>query len=977
MKIKLSFNHIAALGLLLFVLLQILLTMQALGLSQQATETVQTISGPLSLRLKNLTALDKSLSKSYYLYQLDKNIPRISPEELLAPLVDFDGQLHVLLQTISSSGERDLLSRCLDTTKILHQRASNLSEQGHPHPLDDRTALVEQMQRHSAAIRTLLTSLTVSFGKKPQGGRLVDLHKASEQLSLFDTRLQAYLKAHTLDITGQIHAIVQAEATLDALLSPGSDVNEDDQKKVRALKSLLTLLRTNLPSVYYGQRLDPRISLAEENLISLDQTWEQMLTVLTDLRNSQEQKISQTSEKLRTLTTEKRLRFFLIASFSIGACLIMAVLLRSILASRIKALVAGTQKIAKGDFHYRLEIMSKDHLGALAQSFNTMAETLAAKDSELHKNLEQLRVSKMQLGLSHLELEERVMQRTADLSAANEQLQLMAEVFEHALEGIIILDEQGTIIDTNPSFTKLTGYTTHEALGKDTRFLETNETGLTSYAEIQEIVSTEGAWEGEVWCRRKDDDNAVFWLSLSTMRNNDEQTTGFIAIFHDISELKTQAALIQHQALHDPLTELPNRVLLKDRMDVAISHASRSAEKLAVIFLDLDNFKTINDSLGHDHGDILLQNVATRLLKLVRPGDTVCRMGGDEFVVLVDNLEAKDGVRTVAKRIQKELNSVFPVKGRNLFISSSIGIAFFPDDGSDSDTLIKHADLAMYQAKGKGKNTIQLFTASMNKAALERLALEEEIRDGMGHDQFMVHLQPKIALDSGAVVGLEALARWENPSRGLVSPTTFIPICEEAGLIIPLGLHILEDACLRGVELIKAWPQTPLHIAINLSIKQLQHENIVNDIKRVMAVTGIKAANLEFEITESVLMSDPDRSLKILHSIAEMGISIAIDDFGTGYSSLFYLKHFPVSTLKIDKSFIDDITTDASSAQIVETIIAMAQRLHLKVVAEGVETKAQLEHLRTLGCDMVQGYFFSKPLTPQDVLTFLSSFKGH
>ncbi len=975
MKTKLSFTYIASLGLIVFVLLQIVLTLQALELARQATETVETLTGVQTSRTKKLTEIDKALTQAYYLFLLDKNRMQISDEEILTPLVDLDRKILVIRKQTTPTAETNVLERCLNHTKILRQGTLSILEQGNE-PLDYLANLVEQVQDHAHELRNELTNLELRWQKKQTGDRLQALHKAGEALRQFNNNLQSYLDQDPLDISALIHMLSQAESSLQMLRLSATEVDAIAVEKIRLLESLLTILRSNLPAAYYGHDFDPQISLAVESLDSLAATWDQMIYALADLRTYQESSIDRSRQKLRAMIIEKRLHFFGLAIVSIAAALIIAVLLRNIFTSRIKKLVKGTKKIARGDFDYRLEILSKDHLGTLAESFNTMAETLSGKEAELLKNLEQLRVSKMQLALSHIELGERVQERTADLSAANEQLQLMGEVFEHSLEGIIILDTNGKILKVNPSFTTLTGYTEQEAIGNDSRLLETDEHDLLPYDKIRQTLVNQGSWDGEVWIQRQDKEILAVWLSLSTMRDENNLATGFIAIFHDISELKNQAEIIQHQALHDPLTELPNRLLLTDRMDVAISHAERSNEKLAVIFLDLDNFKTINDSLGHDHGDLLLREVASRLIKVVRPGDTVCRMGGDEFVVLVDNLEAKDGVRAVAKRIQQELTTAFTIKGRNLFISASLGMAFFPDDGEDSDTLIKHADLAMYQAKGKGKNTIQLFTAGMNDAALERLALEEEIRAAMGSDDFTVHLQPKIDLATMEVVGVEALARWENPGRGLVSPATFIPICEEAGLIVPLGHHILQTSCRKGMELIASRPEAPLHIAINISIKQLQHENLIADIKKVMADSGIKAENLEFEITESLLMSDPERSLRILHSIADMGISIAIDDFGTGYSSLFYLKHFPVSTLKIDKTFIADLTTDSSSGQIVETIIAMAQRLDLKVVAEGIETQEQLDYLQKLGCDIGQGYLFSKPLPSSAAAAFLASFQG-
>ncbi len=971
---KLSYNHLGGLGLLVLILLQVFLTLQAFNLSKSASDTLEIVTGPMASRLKTLSEVDKALNQAYYLFTLDKNTETISPEEIQAPLQSFEDKIKLLIKKTTQPAEKKALNSCLEGLAILRQGAFSITENT-GEPIDYNDSLADQVQDQVSSMGTTLAWLQINWQKRGTD-KLLDLHEAEELLDKFEKKLVAFLNREHLDVAAMVRVMIWAEGALATLQTTDSEVDRESRRKIQQLQEQLTMLRTNLPLVYYGNQEDPNMSLVDETLTALTQIWDNMLFSLADLKTYQEQRIKNKQSNLQELSLRKRANFFIIASITIAACLIITVSLRSILNSRIQALLSGIEKISKGDFKHRLEIFSKDHLGTLANSFNQMANTLAAKDQQLRKSIEQLRKSKMQLGLSHLDLEERVQERTTDLMAANEELRLMGEVFDHALEGIIIMGMDGKIVKVNPSFTNLTGYPDFEAIGKDTSFLEVDDQHPAVYEDIRQALIDDKFWDGEVWSKRKDGESVPFWTSLSTMFDEEQQPVGYICIFHDIRKLKEQEQLIQHQALHDPLTELPNRVLLKDRMDVAISHAQRSQEKLAVIFLDLDNFKTINDSLGHDHGDELLKEVAARLRNVVRPGDTVCRMGGDEFVVLVDNLEAKDGVRVVAKRIEKELTSVFRIMKRNLFISASLGIAFFPDDGEDSDALIKNADLAMYQAKSKGKNNTQLFTAGMNKDALERLAMEEEIRAALDTDQFTVHLQPKIDIVSMKMVGMESLARWESPSRGLVSPVKFIPVCEEAGLIIPLGRTILKVSCWRGQELIRRHPDTPLHIAINLSLKQLQHENIINDIKEALEETSIKPENIEFEITESVLMSNPERSLKTLHSIADMGIKIAIDDFGTGYSSLFYLKHFPVSTLKIDKSFIDDITTDSSSSQIVETIIAMAQRLNLKVVAEGVETKDQLEHLQTLGCDMVQGFYFSKPLTPVEIPDFLTSFNA-
>ncbi|MBI3802138.1 MAG: EAL domain-containing protein [Nitrospirae bacterium] len=427
---------------------------------------------------------------------------------------------------------------------------------------------------------------------------------------------------------------------------------------------------------------------------------------------------------------------------------------------------------------------------------------------------------------------------------------------------------------------------------------------------------------------------------------------------------------IEHQAYHDALTSLPNRLLLEDRLAVATARAHRSGEILAILLIDLDRFKVINDTLGHPAGDELLRQTAGRFAGCIREGDTVARMGGDEFAILLLNLDSDEIVMQVADRIAASLKDPFRVEGSTLYITASIGVAVYPQAGFDAQTLLRHADIALYRAKEQGRNTLRYFSPTMNVKALERLSLESNLRQALEREEFLLHYQPQVELKRGGIVGFEALVRWQRPESGLVSPADFIPLAEETGLIIPIGEWVLHAACAQG----KAWQNAglpPTRIAVNLSARQFHKDNLVEVIDRILQETGFDPHLLELELTESVLMGKERRIFNMLRDLAEMGIQLSIDDFGTGYSSLSYLKRFPIAKLKVDQLFVRNLTTDTNDAVIAQTVVAMAHSLHLKAVAEGVETEAQLAFLRSVGCDEIQGYLFSRPLPAQEAAQLL------
>jgi diguanylate cyclase (GGDEF)-like protein len=435
----------------------------------------------------------------------------------------------------------------------------------------------------------------------------------------------------------------------------------------------------------------------------------------------------------------------------------------------------------------------------------------------------------------------------------------------------------------------------------------------------------------------------------------------FVAIVQDITERRQSEERLQHLAHHDPLTGLPNRVLLQDRLNQAMREADRLERMVAVMFLDLDRFKTINDTLGHHMGDALLQAAAGRLTHCLRPGDTVSRLGGDEFTIILANLAHVDDVTRVAQKIMEQFIAPFRVGGRDLFVSTSIGVTLYPLDEKDAASLLKDADIAMYRAKELGRNQFQFYTPELNVRAARRLELETGLWRAIERQEFVLHYQPLVDLKTGNIRGMEALLRWQHPEFGLVPPLDFIPLAEETGLIVPIGEWVLKTACAQ----IKTWHDAgfpALHVAVNLSSKQLRNKKLIDAVKRSLDAAGLEACYLDVELTESVLMQDMELATTILKELKAVGVSVSLDDFGTGYSSLSYLKRFPIDYLKIDRSFVHDITQDSFGAGLVQAIIAMANVLKIKVIAEGVETREQMEFLRRHGCDITQGYYCSRPL---------------
>jgi len=553
--------------------------------------------------------------------------------------------------------------------------------------------------------------------------------------------------------------------------------------------------------------------------------------------------------------------------------------------------------------------------------------------------------------------------------------EVLLRAFVQSREAVLISDRNNRIVSVNAAFTRLTGYTAEDVAGKNPSILASGHAGPEFYVRMWHALAQHDCWEGEIWDRRKDGTTYPKWLAISVIRDEDGTIAHYVANFTDISTSKEAADRLAQMAYHDPLTQLPNRLALEAQLSQSLRVCEREGRQLALMLIDLDNFKNINDSLGHHIGDEVLKGVALRLRESVRASDLVARLGGDEFVVALPEIDSPLTAARVASKIQGNLAESYPVADHVLYATPSIGIALFPGDGLDGITLLRNADSAMYHAKSSGRNNHQFYTARMNEAAGERLRLENALRRAVASisptaNEFSLNFQPQFDTRSGRIVALEALLRWTSPVFGAVPPTRFIGIAEDTGLIQPLGDWVIWETC-RQAQQLKACGIRDIRIAINISAQQLRNENLIQMVRGALACYDLSPQEIELEVTENTAMQNPEVTLSILDQLADMGIQLAIDDFGTGYSSLAYLKNLPINRLKLDRSFVSDIETDTSDAAICAATIALGHNLGLELVAEGVETKAQSEFLTRLDCDCLQGYLYSRPLPFDEIASYL------
>jgi diguanylate cyclase (GGDEF)-like protein/PAS domain S-box-containing protein len=557
---------------------------------------------------------------------------------------------------------------------------------------------------------------------------------------------------------------------------------------------------------------------------------------------------------------------------------------------------------------------------------------------------------------------------------AYESLMIMSEAFfQNSIEGICITDSHGNILRVNPLFSEITGFSKEEVKGRNPRILKSDKHDKKFYEKMWQSIIHTGQWAGEIWNRRKNGQAYPEWLSITAIRDKSGEVVNYIGIFHDITESILNKEKIHYQTYHDATTGLPNRTLFTDITEQKISFSRKRKESFALLFIDINNFKNINDTLGHITGDRLLYLFAERLKKNIPEEMVIARFVGDKFIILAPDASSQNKIIKKASDIQKIIEGPYKIDEREIFCGSNIGISFFPQDGETAEVLVKNAEMAMYRGKNKGRRTISFFTPSMDESAAKQLETEQNLAYALSNNEFELYYQPKVSLASGIITGAEALIRWIKNGQ-VISPALFIPIAEETGHIIPIGEWVMKQAFAE----MKSWHESgfkDLEVSVNLSGAQFQDPELIEKIDSIFRKTVSKPQFVKFEITESVVMSDPVLASEITRKIKEMGSKISIDDFGTGYSSLGYLKKFPVDELKIDKSFLDDFPDSNDDVSIIKSILSLASNLNLKVTAEGVETKTQADVLKTLSCDEIQGFYFSRPLPAKDFYSLLKSGK--
>jgi len=552
------------------------------------------------------------------------------------------------------------------------------------------------------------------------------------------------------------------------------------------------------------------------------------------------------------------------------------------------------------------------------------------------------------------------------------KLAVAAAVLQATQEGVVVCDPDVRILWVNQTFTQISGYQPEEVIGRNPSILKSGLQGPEFYAELWNHLLTQGSWSGEIWNRRKDGEAYPEWLTISAVHDETGAVSRYVAVFGDISRHKQAEETIRNLTYYDPVTQLPNRHLFQDRLTQALEAARRRERKVALVLVSLNRFKTVNETFGHQSGDLLLQRVADRLSLAMRSQDTVARLRGDTFVCMLNDLSSGNEANAPITRLMEIFSTSFQLEAHELFVTANLGIALFPLDATDINDLLQKAETAMNRSKEDGENGYQFYTPEMNVNAIERLKLETDLRKAVTRGELEVYFQPKVLAANGKICGAEALVRWRHPELGMVPPSRFIPIAEDTGLISAIGEFVTRTACATW----RRWQdegKNPPRIAINLSPIQIRQGGVVQMVEQILADTGVPPQAIELELTESALMQDAEQAVGMLNRLHDMGVHLSIDDFGTGYSSLSYLRRFPLDCLKIDRSFVQDLGASSAAEEIVSAIIAMAHSLNLNVIAEGVETGIQLERLASLACDEIQGYYFSPPVVADSFIAMIQA----
>ncbi|MBW3566757.1 MAG: EAL domain-containing protein [Proteobacteria bacterium] len=645
--------------------------------------------------------------------------------------------------------------------------------------------------------------------------------------------------------------------------------------------------------------------------------------------------------------------------------------LRRQLGDPISVLAESLRDLGKGrDFTRRLPAADATEFSELYEGFNEVLGHLQQRESWLVEECTRL---KEQLAAGQQELREerrRLKSEVYKRRRAQAEMLKLSSALTHSADAVMVTSRDGRIEYVNPAFEAITGFGREEVIGKTPEILRSDQQDPDVFAEMWRAIENGEVFRCELINRRKDGSDFHEEKTVTPLKDAHGRITHFIATGVDISERIRAQEKLEYMAHHDAVTGLPNRVLLLDRVAQALARAQRENRVVAVLFIDLDGFKAINDTVGHHFGDRFLGEVAARLQTTVRDEDTVARLGGDEFAIVLEGMNSMSDIGKVARKLTRDLALPFLVDGREMYVTGSIGVARHPVDGSDVHTLLRKADSAMYRAKQLGKNTYRFYSEVEGEEDTARLELEQQLRRAVERHEFIVYYQPQVSIDTSEVVGVEALLRWQHPEQGIVEPNRFIPLLEETGLIVDVGEWVLREVCNHAVGW-DALGLPPVRVAVNLSSKQFTKRDLVGDVARILDETGLDPKRINIEITEGTLASKIESTVKTLDKLNALGITISVDDFGVGYSSLNYLKRFPIHKLKIDQSFVRDVTTDANDAAIASAIIALAHKLNLEVIAEGVETLEQLFFLSRQGCHEVQGHLISHPLAHDDFVQWI------
>ncbi|MEH6812054.1 MAG: EAL domain-containing protein [Motiliproteus sp.] len=740
--------------------------------------------------------------------------------------------------------------------------------------------------------------------------------------------------------------------------------------EIKSINNSWKRLRGNLQKVAEAASLSQlddarRISTYESSprFVSLSRTLDGLAQKIKIESDSVYQQALSSLEK-------KRRQFLIISVMAVLSGIGLLLLFSRSLSVRVGYLRRAFNRIAEGDMDETLEIKGNDELAELAAAFAVMKEKVRSREQALN--------------LARDELEVRVQHRTQALHDTNQQLsaeveerrkaeqnlRILSQAVSQSPVSIIITDNTGSIEYVNQAFTTITGYSSEEVKGNTPRMLSSGKTAFATYQQLWTTILAGGEWEGEICNRKKSGELHWEYTHISPVKDENDVITHFLSIKQDVTEKKAQQEKILYQAQYDSLTDLPNRMLALDRLESTIRQSRRNNIKAILMFIDLDGFKHINDSLGHDVGDVLLIQAARRLRDSVRAVDTVARHGGDEFLVIMGGIEDRDDGLPVVENLLSAFADPFKIAGNDLVVTASIGLALYPDDGEDANVMLRNADMAMYQAKDNGRNTFHFYNPSIHEHLSKRLELEKYLRHAISKQELSLAYQPIIDMDGERVVAVEALLRWSCGALGEVSPVQFIPLAEQTGLIIEIGNWVIENAC----QQLKQWHNMGyphLSVSVNISPRQIQGEDLHQTILQHLHTNELAAEQLILEMTEGMLIRNPAEARRILISLKDLGVQLAMDDFGTGYSSLSNLKNYPFDLLKIDREFVFDIEDDPADRAMVLAAINMGKGLGLKTIAEGVETQRQLDLLRDMGCDRVQGYFHSKPLKAEQLQSWL------